>query len=392
MNKVLMLLQSEFPPDIRLEKEIKSFSNGGFDVTLLCNQYNKEKNSEYPGVTLFRIPAVSGNIKINKLLNFPLFANPRFLWYAIKAIKKFKPDFLHVHDLPMAPLGWFLNKLFGIPTILDLHEVYPEALKSFNKKGLINFIFKNYRLARILEKWIVHKFDKLVVVVEESKSRLVKMGVPAEKVHVVSNTVDLDTFDISENFREIDLEGKPVLIYSGLVGPDKGLDTPVRGMKYLREYYPEAKLYILGEGPDKPRIEKIIADENISGTQFLPWQGHEIIPSYLNASDICIMVWPSNSFTDTTIPHKLFEYMSQGKKVIVSDAKPLKRIIDETGAGEVFKSNNPQSFADTIKLLYESDKNYGQNGIKAVQNKYNWRVDSEELLNLYNELKERSKK
>jgi len=54
----------------------------------------------------------------------------------------------------------------------------------------------------------------------------------------------------------------------------------------------------------------------------------------------------------------------------------------------VFLSNNPQSFANVCKKLFESEKDYGNLGIKAVQNKYNWKVDSAELLKLYSELKE----
>ena len=57
MKKILMLLQSTFPPDIRLEKEIKSLNMSGYHVTVLCNQYIKNAIIEFEGCDIIRIKA-----------------------------------------------------------------------------------------------------------------------------------------------------------------------------------------------------------------------------------------------------------------------------------------------------------------------------------------------
>ena len=69
MNKILMLLQSDFPPDIRLEKEIKSLSLAGFSVHVVCNQYEKDLYPEYEYCTIDRIKAPFNSVQLNKLLN-----------------------------------------------------------------------------------------------------------------------------------------------------------------------------------------------------------------------------------------------------------------------------------------------------------------------------------
>ena len=80
--------------------------------------------------------------------------------------------------------------------------------------------------------------------------------------------------------------------------------------------------------------------------------------------------------------------MAMGKPVIVSDCAPLKRIIEETGAGFVFQSGDPASFADAILTLKDIAvrEKMGDRGYHAVKSKYNWNVDGEHLVKLYSEL------
>ena len=75
-----------------------------------------------------------------------------------------------------------------------MHENYPEALKFFQKKGFVNLVFKNYRFAKTLDKFCIRHSDKIIVVVEENRYRLVASGVDSDKITIVSNTVDIDTF------------------------------------------------------------------------------------------------------------------------------------------------------------------------------------------------------
>ena len=78
--------------------------------------------------------------------------------------------------------------------------------------------------------------------------------------------------------------------------------------------------------------------------------------------------------------------MSQEKAILVSDAKPMSRIVRETNAGRVFKSNDENDFADKIFELSQTNESFGQNGRSAVETKYNWSIDSKELIKLYESL------
>ena len=255
-----MISQAAFPPDIRLEKEIKSLSEAGYKVLVICNQYKKELNPSFKYCEIKRVSAVFKSVSLNRIINFPIFFNPRYLLKIYKAILEIKPDFIHAHDLPMVPVALLFKKLFRLPVIFDMHENYPEALKAFGKTGLVNFIFKNYKAAKLLEKFCVKMSDAIITVVEENSERLIRQGVASEKIYLVSNTVDLDTFatePIDENILE-KYRNKIVLIYAGYVTPERGLDVVVRGMSFLKEKLTSAKLLIIGNGISVLTLKKLV--------------------------------------------------------------------------------------------------------------------------------------
>lgn len=381
-----MISQAAFPPDIRLEKEIKSLSEAGYKVLVICNQYNKELNITFEYCEIKRVKAVFKSVKLNRIINFPIFINPRFLLTVFNSIVRFKPEFIHAHDLPMVPVALIFGKLFRIPIIFDMHENYPEALKAFQKKGIINFLFKNYKAAKLLEKICIRKSDAIITVVRENSERLINQGVKSEKIYLVSNTVDLDTF-ATEPIDEYILQkyrNKIVLLYAGYVTPERGLDIVVRGMSFLKEKLTNSKLLIIGNGISVSALKKLMIDLSLNDfVEFIKWPGHDKLSSYFKVARIFISPQPQCEFWDTTIPHKLFEYMSQSKPVLAADSKAIKRVIEETNSGMTYKTANPEDFSAKVLEILSSNVPFGENGLKAVKQTYNWEKDSQVLIELY---------
>ncbi len=84
----------------------------------------------------------------------------------------------------------------------------------------------------------------------------------------------------------------------------------------------------------------------------ISWQSFDKVLSYIQVNDVCLVPHHGNAHTDSTIPHKLFQYMLIGKPVIVNGCHPLKRIVEEIQAGFVFRSRSAQDSADKIIALY----------------------------------------
>ena len=381
-----MITQAPFPPDIRLEKEIKSLSGAGYKLLVVCNQYDKELNPSFEYCEIRRVTALFNSIKMNRIINFPIFFNPRYIYQVFISITNFKPSFIHAHDLPMVPIALLFGKLFRLPVIFDMHENYPEALRAFKKKGVINFIFKNYSAAKFLEKICLKRVDIIITVVQENMNRLIADGVDKKKIFVVSNTVDLNTFgkdpvieEIKEKYNE-----KTVLLYTGYVSPERGLDTVVKGVSFLKDIFKNIVLVIIGNGIEVNNL-KMIADDLLirDYVEFIEWPGHDKLSTFYNVADICISPQPQCEFWDTTVPHKLFEYMSQCSPVLAANSKVISRIISETNSGMIYKSGDPKDFAEKVQKMLSSDIPFGENGLIAVQEKYNWEKDSQVLIKLY---------
>lgn len=159
---------------------------------------------------------------------------------------------------------------------------------------------------------------------------------------------------------------------------------------------PDAKLLLIGEeGLYGNVLKRIAQEEGISDMiEFAPWVPFEKVRSYLELTDVGVIPHNSNDHTETTVPHKLFQYMIFKKPVVVSSCRPLRRIIEETRAGLIFQSGDPKDLAENIITLYESPElrqKLGKRGRKAaVAGKYSWKYSAEELIRIYNNLTDKT--
>ena len=135
------------------------------DTPTIGSHAKKEQEQKYGlNFNLYRLKANFKSTRLNKVLNFPLFLNPILFIKVISIYYLEKPQVVHTHDLPMAPFGMLLKYLFRVKFILDLHENYPDALIYFNKKGAINYLIKNPKFAKILEKMTLKYSDKIIFI------------------------------------------------------------------------------------------------------------------------------------------------------------------------------------------------------------------------------------
>ncbi|RKY51977.1 MAG: hypothetical protein DRP93_08940, partial [Candidatus Neomarinimicrobiota bacterium] len=114
------------------------------------------------------------------------------------------------------------------------------------------------------------------------------------------------------------------------------------------------------------------------------WIDHKELFQFIRAANIGIIPHHRSAHVDTTIPNKIFDYMACELPVIASNAPPMRRIIEETGAGLVFESGNSSDLAQAVVDVYSSELGFGKNGYSAVSTKYNWSIDKQRLLIVVN--------
>jgi len=396
-----MVLEKYFPRDIRVEKEARALINSGHEVYVLSLGRNGMPESDnFRGINVIHIfPRKSFLNRAWEYLWFvTFFIRPFWRERLEEVIKQYEIDIIHVHDLPLVKTAVSVAKKFGIPIIADLHENYPEAVKALKgsrkslKSRIYNLLIPVWRWKR-LEKTVLHRVDEVITVVDEAKKHYVNdCGLPPDKVTVVMNVVDLEEFErlgidktITEKYRD-----NFVISYIGGFGPHRGLDIAIKSMPRILREIPHAKLLLVGgKGPPEYEtyLKKLCRDLKVErNVEFTGWVDFSLVPSYIAASNVCLIPHRPSGHTNTTIPHKLFQYMAMRKPVIVTDCKPLKTIVEECNCGIVVPPDDFNAMAEAIIKLYK-DEDYarllGENGRRMVEEKYNWKNEARKLLKVY---------
>ncbi len=235
---------------------------------------------------------------------------------------------------------------------------------------------------RRYEKKILRTVDAVIVVVDEAKTRLVKLGITSEKIHIVSNTINLSDLKLPSPISKEDV----ILYYAGGITFHRGLQNIIRAMHKSNNI--RLKFWILGDGSYKNSLVNLVNQFSLNDRViFQGYQPFKKVMEMLAESDFAVIPHLKTEHTDSTIPHKLFQYMYAEKPVIASDCLPIKRILEETGAGIAYPSEDIVSISEIFNQL--GTLNYvemGLKGKKAVIEKYNWSIDSEILLNVYKSL------
>lgn len=391
-----MILDNEFTGDLRVENEVITLQNAGHKVFVLCLNFGAKKNHEkYSDAEIFRISMPKVIKKKLVGLNNTIFNLYPIFWsiHIKRFIAKNKIEVLHVHDLWMLNSAYKANKEFNLPVVSDLHENFVHALNHYRFANTFpgNLLISKKRWEKSEIEW-TNKADYIITVIEEAVKRYKTLGIAEDKISVVANYVNLDSFlssPIDENIINKFKENFTIT-YVGGFDVHRGLESTLKAVPKIVEEISEVKLILVGAGSNYSSLVQLSKELNIENyVSFEGWQPHEKLSSYIKASDICLIPHLKTAHTDNTIPHKLFQYMIFEKPVVSSNCNPLIRIINETEAGVIFSSNNENDLATKIITLYNQPNLRNKMGIKgknAVIERYNWDMTSMNLINIYTKL------
>ncbi len=388
--RILKIWDADYPWDIRVEKVVKTIVQAGHEVHLVCRNEKRLLRLETHGLFhIHRLPCLPAAFKqLNRLLNFPYFFNPAWVRTILRVARQRRPDVILVRDLPLAITGIYAARALGIPIVLDMAENYPAMLRdlwSFGSFRLFNVFVRNPFIAEWVERYALACVDHTMVVVEESATRLVRLGIDRSKISIVSNTPPCERAENLDHLaRPADLpEGDPILVYLGNLDPGRGVDTLIAAMPAVLRVAPHARLVLIGTGSQLTALKsQVHALEIQDAVIFLGRVPYRSAQCYLAHSDICVIPHDSTESNNTTISNKLFDYMAAGKPIVVSDCPPSARIVQSVGCGLDFRSHDPRSLAEKIGQLFNCTERLemGKRGWNAVRREYNWERDGQVLI------------
>ncbi len=389
--KILMVLESDFPPDDRVEKEAVSLIRQGHTVTLACYTFNREPSeSWHKGIRIIKKPISKFLYKSSVgALKFPFYFN---FWSALLNVllQENAFDALHIHDLPLAKVGLSLKNKYNLKLVLDLHENYPASLQTTtHTRKFLGRLLHSDRQWRRYERKYIQKADLLITVVEEMKERIIRLGADREKIIVVENTPLPDEFKVSDNPPSGD---HITLFYAGGINIYRGLQVVVKALSNLTKEVSNIRLWIVGKGSYENKLRSLIRQLNLDEqVTFWGWKNLKEIADLLSRSDIALIPHLKSEQTDCSSPNKIFQYAYADKPIVCSNCNSLERLISEWKNGVVYRHDSPEDLSDKLLNLIKSGdyRQIGKNGKTQVTHRYNWNISVLPLLQAYKNMTEK---
>jgi len=268
--------------------------------------------------------------------------------------------------------GYVLSKLKRAKFIFDVRDLWPESAVAV---GMLNNKLLT-KLSEKLENFLYEKAKKVIVATQWIRSNLIGKRVSLQKIELVTNGADVDIFQPGKKNNEVrkryNLSNKFVVIYTGTHGLAQGLESVIEAARVLKSQK-DIVFLMVGEGVSKPKLIQLVRLYHLENVIFIKSQTQDLLPSFINASDIGIAPTRNIGLCKGTLPVKMFEYMACERPVILCNEGQAKDIVVEANAGICIKPENSKELADAILRLYGNKTlrdEFGINGRRFVVNNF----------------------
>lgn len=283
-------------------------------------------------------------------------------------------DLYHLHDPELWPYAYLLKRK-GRKVIFDAHEDFPKALLS---KYYLNKVAATVlsSLAAKVEKFVCSRLDH-VIGATPSITR---------KYSSINRTTNVNNYPILGEFEaKREKADHKEIIYLGEISEIRGISQIVQSMDYLDG----VTLNLAGKIVEKGFRKEL---ELLNGWKKVRYWGHvdrKQAAHLLTRSRVALVTFlPEPNHLDSQ-PNKIFEYMSSALPIVMSDFPLWREIVDRCQCGICVDPKDPVRIAHAVRDLLDDPAEameMGKNGKFAVEKYFNWKVESEKLIKLYEEI------
>lgn len=290
-------------------------------------------------------------------------------------------DVYHFHDPELLPVGGALRRA-GKRVVFDAHEDVPKQLLGKHYLGpvtkrLLSFVFSVY------EHRACRKLDGIIAATPSIRDKFLRVN---------RNTIDINNFPmIGELEGNIGWDRKAdEVCYVGGIAAIRGIREVVAAMALAR---PRIRLNLVGGFAEEAVAEAVRAAPGWPQVNALGVQDRAGVRDVLARSRAGIVTFlPVPNHVDAQ-PNKMFEYMSAGVPVIGSHFPLWREILEGNDCGLCVDPLDPSAIADAVNRLVENPvlaQRMGENGRRAVTQRYNWAAEEKKLLAFYERLQEQA--
>jgi len=340
----------------------------GHDAWIITSKYGKERESEGHVIRLGTGFAFPANGSIGRVT-----LSWRFKEQARRVLARHRFDVLHFHE-PFVP---FLS-----PTVLDQSAGTGTVnIATFHAFGGFS---PSYWIGQRWAARLTRRLDGRIAVSGAAR-HFISRYFPGD-YRIIPNGVDLDLFGRAEPLDEL-RDGTLNLLFVGRLEERKGLIHLLKAYHRLRKRRVDARLLVIGAGPNLREYRRYVGLRKIRDVEFLGRVTDEEKARYLASADIfCAPSTGQESFGIV-----LLEAMAAGVPIVASDIHGYKQVVQRNVQGLLVEPRNSKQLAAALYALSRDEElrsEMGEAGRSRAQ-EYSWRQVTEQVVDYYHEVRER---
>ncbi len=397
MTRVLHVLDHSLPLHsgytFRTRAILKAQQGHGLEVRGLTGQrHNLEAAvtgacEEADGLIFHRTPGTpSGPAPLREMGEIEALATA-----IMRLADEWRPDIIHAHSPALCgAAAERAARALGVPFVYEIRAFWEDAAVG-NLSGSEGNL--KYRLTRALETRVARAADALFTICHGLKDDLAERGIPAERINVMPNGVDLGLFGDppprdAALAAELGIEPQaPVIGYIGSFYAYEGVDDLIAAMPLLRRSHPGARLLLVGAGPmDAVWRAAAAALPEPEAVIFAGRVPHTVVERYYSLVDVLAYPRKAQRLTDLVTPLKPLEAMAQRRLVAASGVGGHRELVSDGETGTLFAPDDPAACAAALARLLDAREGWEamkDRAVAHVRSRHDWAANAAGYLSVY---------
>lgn len=324
--------------------------------------------------TLVSSDKISNRNTISEVLMKQSKWNPRLT----NRMRQINPKLIHAHFGPDGVLALPFAKRLNIPLVTTFHgyDVTIEDKYLMEQSFNVRHFVKN-------RTHLINEGTHFIAVSNFIKEKLIKRGYPSEKITTHYIGVDCDVLTPDPT-----VERENVILFVGRLVENKGCEYLIHAFKKIMNDNPDTKLIIIGDGPQKSKLEQLA--NGIEQVKFIGKKAHgEVLHWMKKARIFCVPSIEIESGASEGFGIVFTEASSLGTPVVSFKTGGIPEAISHGETGLLAEEKNTDQLASHLMALLENEdlwKKFSHNGRKRVETMFNLIKQTRSLEKIYKEI------
>jgi len=301
----------------------------------------------------------------------------RLLYGAVSHLNRRQYDIIHCHFGPNGLKGMMLREIGAIQGKL-VTTFYGYDVSSYPKKNGHNCYDRLFQ-----------KGDLFITISETMRSRLIELG--CNEKELVKHPLGIDPYRFSRITSQPRHDGRVRIVTIGRLVPKKGIEYGVRAVAMLLRTNPRIDYTIVGDGPLRERIQRIIADLGADhAIKLVGWKQWPEVVDILNCSDILLAPsFTSDEGDQEGTPVVLMEALAMGIPVVSTWHSGIPEVVENRVSGLLVPERDVTALGEALEYLAEHPEiriKMGRAGRESIKTRYNIDKLNARLVGIYQKI------